>query len=864
MLALPNCSGPCMNVLYLLSDDMRANWGTYGLPTKTPNLDRLAAEGLLFTHAYCQMSVCSPSRQSFMTSRRPDKNKVWNFLDHNPLSTQATPGHFRDAGYLALGLGKTFHENGGAWNADRYWSTDARPYYPYSANTCPIGGEGGGHCVEEDDKIYDYRLRLAALDYLGFAAETWRNTSRPFYMMVGFRDPHAPWAAPQRMYDLYDEASLAGPTHTTLDPSQPLIAWSDQLSVQLQNGTHFPFSPQHAVPDWVQRDQRHAYYAAISYVDEHIGALLARLDSEGLERRTIVVMHADHGYQLGEHGIWEKKSNFDLAVRVPLLVKVPGKPRSYGKKTASLTELVDVFPTLAALAGLPPPAGVDGTDVSALFDQPDAELKPAAFHQYPACGMAGEINRTRGGCNQTPRGQFDFMGYTVRTVDWRYTLWLPWDQQKLVAEWDAREDPDKSRQELYEHHGDDSSSMDRWENVNVAASQPDVAARLRSVVHDFFTRDGPSRRLVINGSTIALPEAPTVPIALRGFNWDFSLMHSDLDMGNVTAADRAVSTLFPGATLARLVMVHWHDDGTTKSGRDCSANDASTGYLTAACLAQFDDVLHWATREAKLWAVVTMRSALAAGDGGPNGTVFDNATLAAEAAAMWGFLAARYRDWDNICGYEVLSEPRADVAASVVHAYHELACGAVWAADPRAACIVGPTRFYNRYHLGPEYLMEPGRPTIYAANFFEPGLWIGGQGAAAALPYGATARCCDLAEEKSCGGSCDGGGGTVTLGRAWLATLLQPVLDFRAKYDVPVWVDQWGLDAGASDGDASRAAYLDDVLALLGDGGVHWTYWIWRSGYHTRGTSEAIYFGPAANGTYERFGTAVERLRGWL
>ena len=102
----------------------------------------------------------------------------------------------------------------------------------------------------------------------------------------------------------------------------------------------------------------------------------------------------------------------------------------------------------------------------------------------------------------------------------------------------------------------------------------------------------PSRRLVINGSTIAVPEAPTVPIALRGFNWDFSLMHEELEMGNVTAADRAVSTLFPGATLARLVMVHWHDDGTTKSGRDCGTNDASTGYLKAACLAQFDDVLH--------------------------------------------------------------------------------------------------------------------------------------------------------------------------------------------------------------------------------------------------------------------------------
>ena len=360
--ALPTCAGTgnCSNVLYFLSDDMRADWGTYGLPVKTPNLDQLASEAMTFTHAYCQMSVCSPSRQSFMTSRRPDTNQVWNFIDANPLSTVATPGHFRDAGYLALGLGKTFHEDGGAWNADAYWSTEARPYFTYTANRCPIGGEGGGHCVEKDEDIYDYKLRLAALDYLGFAAEVRRNTSRPFFMMVGFRDPHAPWAAPQRMYDLYDEAAILGPTYPTLDASQPLIAWSAQLSIQLQNGTHFPFSPTHPVPEWVQRDQRHAYYAAISYVDEHIGAILGKLRGEGLYTSTIIVVHADHGYQLGEHGIWEKKSNFDLAVRVPLLLRVPGKPRAVGVKSASLTDLVDVFPTLASLAGLTAPAGVDG------------------------------------------------------------------------------------------------------------------------------------------------------------------------------------------------------------------------------------------------------------------------------------------------------------------------------------------------------------------------------------------------------------------------------------------------------------------------------------------------------------------------
>ena len=482
--SLPNCTtGPCNNVLYVLSDDMRADWGSYGLPTKTPNLDKLASESLMFTHAYCQMSVCSPSRQSFMTSRRPDTNRVWNFIDANPITTQATPGHFRDAGYLTLGLGKTFHEDGGAWNADRYWSTDDKPYFKYTTNSCPIGSEGGGHCIEKDEAIYDYHLRLAALDYLGYAASVRRNTSRPFYMMVGFRDPHAPWAAPQRCYDLYNESQITPPAHPTLDASQPLISWSAQLSVQLQNGTHFAFSPQHAVPDWVQRDQRHAYYAAVSYVDEHVGSLLTKLDSEGLTEETIVVVHADHGYQLGEHGIWEKKSNFDLAVRVPLMIKVPGRARASGVKTASLTDLVDVFPTLASLAGLAAPVGVDGDDVSALFDNPGKSLKQVAYHQYPACNMVS-INQTRGGCNNVAKNKFAFMGYSMRTPQWRYTLWLPWEQEKLVAKWDAV--ASDTREELYGHDGDDSTDMDRWENANVATAQPAVAARLRTQLTAFF------------------------------------------------------------------------------------------------------------------------------------------------------------------------------------------------------------------------------------------------------------------------------------------------------------------------------------------------------------------------------------------
>eukprot|EP00750_Incisomonas_marina_P019135 INCI3228.2.p1 GENE.INCI3228.2~~INCI3228.2.p1 ORF type:complete len:351 (-),score=33.51 INCI3228.2:717-1769(-) len=305
-----------MNVLYILSDDMSARWGSYGLPVHTPNLDRLAGESLRFEHAFSQISVCCPSRQSFMTGLRPGTNKVWNFIDTNPNSTQATPGHFRDNGYLSLGLGKTFHEDSGAWNADAYWNTSVRPYFLYDDNQCPHGGEGGGHCILPDDRIWDYQLRTASVDALNFAAETYKNTSTPFFLMTGFRDPHAPWAAPQRMYDLYNESAIAVPESQVLGTGTPLIAWSHCLSVQLANGTRFPFSYDSPVPDWVMQNQRHAYYSAISYVDEHVGVLLGTLEEQNIVDNTIVIFHADHGYALGEHGYWEKKALFDLIVRL--------------------------------------------------------------------------------------------------------------------------------------------------------------------------------------------------------------------------------------------------------------------------------------------------------------------------------------------------------------------------------------------------------------------------------------------------------------------------------------------------------------------------------------------------------------------
>ena len=496
------------NVLYMLADDMRADWGSYGLPVHTPNLDRLVEEGLRFDHAYCQISVCSPSRQSFMTSRRPDTNKVWNFIDANPLTTQAIPGYFRDHGYLSLGLGKTFHENQGAWNADKYWNTSVRPYFPYESNQCPqVGGTqgtpttlptvpphhwpcgtaGGGQCISKDQHIWDYTLRMKSMEYLKYAANHYKNTSQPFFLMTGFRDPHAPWDAPQRMYDLYNVSAIQTATHQTLGTNVPLIAWSKQLNICLANGTSFPYTYDQPVPNWVQQNQRHAYYAAVSYVDEHIGAVLQVLKDERIENDTIVVFHADHGYALGEHGEWEKKSNMDLIVRVPMVIKVPGITDADGynngnHSTAGLVDLVDVFPTVASLAGLPLPKNVDGMDQSFLIHATNStsNKKQYAYHQYPACGME-TFNQVRMGCNQVPANQFNYMGYSLRSVAWRYTVWYEWNQDTLTPKFN-----ESYVEELYNHVNDDSRNMDEWENVNVVEDHLDVATIMRKEVERFF------------------------------------------------------------------------------------------------------------------------------------------------------------------------------------------------------------------------------------------------------------------------------------------------------------------------------------------------------------------------------------------
>lgn len=205
------------------------------------------------------------------------------------------------------------------------------------------------------------------------------------------------------------------------------------------------------------------------------------------------------GYALGEHGYWEKKSNFDLTIRVPLIIHVPGitDRDDYNGKTDELFDLVDVFPTLSALAGLSQPIDIDGMDLSSIVQKGGSHYKAnvrsaaastnishrnAAYHQFPACG-ASSYNSTRRACNYVKASDFDFMGYSIRTHKWRYTAWYSWDGVNLVADWDG-----DYADELYDHSGDDSSDLGKWEQDNLSAKLPDVARDLRSKLEAFFRK----------------------------------------------------------------------------------------------------------------------------------------------------------------------------------------------------------------------------------------------------------------------------------------------------------------------------------------------------------------------------------------
>ncbi len=430
---------PCLaadklNVLMIAVDDMRPDLGCYGAAyAKSPNIDRLAARGVVFDRAYCMQAVCSPSRTAVMTSLRPDTTKVWDLETHFRVAQPncvTLPQHFRANGYHTVGLGKIEHrgfEDGPSWSEPRWFSSgqavkvDEADWTKRTTTAFPgvksefanpltgdaaVGKDGKakkGPAFEvspkADDELPDGATAAEAVKRL---AEL-KAKGQPFFLAVGFLKPHLPFVAPKKYWDMHD------PDKIPLPAIDKLPSGTAEFVGHINGELHsYPGVPTgNPIPADFAKQLRHGYHACVSYTDAQVGRLLDALDQQGLADSTIVVLWGDHGWQLGDHGLWHKHTNFEIATRAPLIVSMP-QAKGAGRKCVAPVEFVDIYPTLADACGLNIPKGLAGMSLVKYLNEPTAPMQKPAISQYP---------------RSSPEHGGALMGYSIRTEKWRATMW---------------------------------------------------------------------------------------------------------------------------------------------------------------------------------------------------------------------------------------------------------------------------------------------------------------------------------------------------------------------------------------------------------------------------------------------------------
>lgn len=482
------------NILFIAVDDLKPLLGCYGDPlAKTPNIDKLASRGAIYTHSYCQQAVSGPTRASLLTGKSPDKTKVWDLKtlirDMNP-DILTLPQHLVQHGYSTAGIGKIFDPRSVDAEQDKVsWSTPYMEYEDYLDNSFgelmlasyhnpelkneikKFEAEGianglkgnklrtfitekvkpSTECLEISDEAYnDGAIAKGAVSFL----ENYQN-DKPFFLAVGFKKPHLPFVAPKKYWDLYQREKMPLAAYRKLAVNSPEFAYHS--NGELSSYTDIPATSDFSdirsltINDDKARELIHGYYACVSYMDAQLGKVLAELERKNLTNNTVIVLWGDHGWHLGDHGLWNKHSNFEQATRTPMIIVDP----SVNKPVVvnSPVEFLDIFPTLCDLAGVKIPADMDGKSLKSTLSNPAKPVKSYAVSQFP-----------RG-----PR-----MGYSLRTERYRYTVWVSWkdrqlDINKVIAT------------ELYDYE------KDPLETVNVADKKEyaEVLSTMKAHFEDF-------------------------------------------------------------------------------------------------------------------------------------------------------------------------------------------------------------------------------------------------------------------------------------------------------------------------------------------------------------------------------------------
>ena len=414
------------NVVLVSIHDLTTHLGCLGNSVvQSPNLDRLAGRGRLFSNHVCNYPLCGPSRASLLTGRRPDTtgvldNRGW-FRDALP-DVVTLPAHFKANGYRTVKRGTVFH---GGMDDEAAWDEGGHFSGPQKTRTAEEQKQREARAdrfePEEDGGRGDEQVADWAVEMLEAHHE------KRFFIAAGFSKPHVPLTVPKRFFDLYNPENIElPPSDIPEDLPEPALRPNFDIFIRRKAGDD----------DEVRRAKL-AYYASISFVDEQVGKILDAIDRLGLWENTIVALFSDHGFHLGEYGMRSKMTLFDASTRVPFMIAAPGLAHA-GEPTRRVSEHVDIFPTLCALCDLPLPEGLQGTSLRPLLQNPDGEGKQAVF-------------------SQLRRG--NVMGRLVRTEAWHYIFW------EVSGE-----------EELYAVDGDP------YQVKNLAAQQPEVTAELREML----------------------------------------------------------------------------------------------------------------------------------------------------------------------------------------------------------------------------------------------------------------------------------------------------------------------------------------------------------------------------------------------
>ncbi len=497
------------NILFIAVDDLRPELGCYDSPIAvSPNLDALAKDGLLFNRAYCQQAICRPSRASLMTGARPETTGLFhNYVSLRELQPDilTLPQHLIAHGYEAAYCGKIFHQGdtdeGTSWSRDPVkWLKDVKK--PAGGYALPENnkmkadnfkevfakygesarrGLAAGPAYEKADVPdtayvdgYNTQLAIATMKQMV-------QGDKPFFLGMGYKLPHLNWCAPSKYWDMYDPAKI--PMATEANAPENGAAMGLHASFELRTRAGIPkvgpLGPE------LSRTLKHAYLASTSYVDAQIGKLVAALEEAGIRDNTIIIIWGDHGWHLGDMGVWGKATNYEIATRVPLMIWTPNM-RTRGTRTDSLVELVDMYPTLCELAGVPLPKHLEGHSFAPLLDKPDQAWKKAVFSQYPNPALREwAANPLSQGMRETwfgplikevedriiaqqgdkwDRELFEehLMGYTMRTDRYRLVVWR--DHRDSTA--------DPLYVELFDHQ------TDPRETKNIAADNTELVNKL--------------------------------------------------------------------------------------------------------------------------------------------------------------------------------------------------------------------------------------------------------------------------------------------------------------------------------------------------------------------------------------------------